>query len=114
MSEDLAREVWKLMSELVLDHQRRREVSEAVGLSFARTRAVRRVAAQPMSMGELAALLGIDRPNATVLVDELEGQGSSAGARIRRTGGPSWSRPQRRASGSPSAPTRSSTRPPQR
>ncbi len=75
MSEDLAREVWKLMSELVLDHQRRREVSEAVGLSFARTRAVRRVAAQPMSMGELAALLGIDRPNATVLVDELEGQG---------------------------------------
>ena len=75
MSEDLAREVWKLMSELVLDHQRRREVSEAVGLSFARTRAVRRVAAKPMSMGELAALLGIDRPNATVLVDELEEQG---------------------------------------
>jgi len=75
MSEDLAREVWKLMSELVLDHQRRREVAEAVGLSFARTRAVRRVAAKPLSMGELAALLGIDRPNATVLVDELEEQG---------------------------------------
>ena len=75
MSEDLARDVWKLMSELVLDHQRRREVAEAVGLSFARTRAVRRVAANPLSMGELAALLGIDRPNATVLVDELEAQG---------------------------------------
>src|SRR3954465_2419519 len=72
---DLSREVWLLMSDLVLDHQRRRAVSEAVGLSFSRTRAVRRVAAEPMSMGELAAALGIDRPNATVLVDDLERQG---------------------------------------
>lgn len=72
MSADVSREVWALMSGLVLDHQRRREVSEAVGLSFSRTRAVRRVAAGPLSMGELAAALGIDRPNATVLVDELE------------------------------------------
>jgi DNA-binding MarR family transcriptional regulator len=73
--DDLSREVWKLMSDLVLDHQRRRQVSEAVGLSFARTRAVRRVADKPTSMGELAAMLGIDRPNATVLVDDLEAQG---------------------------------------
>jgi len=72
---DLSREVWTLMSDLVLDHQRRRQVSEAVGLSFSRTRAVRRVADEPMSMGELAAALGIDRPNATVLVDDLEAQG---------------------------------------
>src|SRR6266536_3379280 len=72
---DLSREVWTLMSDLVLDHQRRREVSEAVGLSFSRTRAVRRVADEPMSLGELAAALGIDRPNATVLVDDLEAQG---------------------------------------
>jgi DNA-binding MarR family transcriptional regulator len=73
--DDLSREVWKLMSDLVLDHQRRRQVSEAVGLSFARTRAVRRVADKPTSMGELAAMLGIDRPNATVLIDDLEAQG---------------------------------------
>jgi DNA-binding MarR family transcriptional regulator len=72
---ELSREVWTLMSDLVLDHQRRRQVSEAVGLSFSRTRAVRRVADEPMSMGELAAALGIDRPNATVLVDDLERQG---------------------------------------
>ena len=72
---DLSREVWTLMSDLVLDNQRRRQVSEAVGLSFSRTRAVRRVAEKPMSMGELAAALGIDRPNATVLVDDLETQG---------------------------------------
>src|SRR3954463_13513365 len=72
---DLSREVWLLMSDLVLDHQRRRQVSEAVGLSFSRTRAVRRGAEKPMSMGDLAAALGIDRPNATVLVDDLEAQG---------------------------------------
>jgi len=72
---DLSREVWTLMSDLVLDHQRRREVSEAVGLSFSRARAVRRVADEPLSMGELAAALGIDRPNATVLVDDLERHG---------------------------------------
>lgn len=64
-----------MMSGLVLDHQRRRQVSDAVGLSFARTRAVRRVARTPMTMGDLAKTLGIDRPNATVLVDDLEAQG---------------------------------------
>jgi DNA-binding MarR family transcriptional regulator len=69
-----AREVWLLMSDLVLDNQRRREVSEAVGISFARARAVRRLARQPMSMRELAAALGIDPPNATVIVDDLEAQ----------------------------------------
>ena len=38
-------------------------------------RALRRLARQPMSMGELAAALGIDPPNATVLVADLEAQG---------------------------------------
>ena len=73
--EDLAREVWLLMSDLVLDHQRRRDVSDAVGLSFSRARAVRRLAREPLSMGQLADTLGIDRPNATTLVDDLEAQG---------------------------------------
>ena len=67
-----AREVWLLMSDLVLNHQRRREVSEALGMTFGRARALRRVARQPMSMGELANALEIDPPNATVLVDDLE------------------------------------------
>src|SRR5215210_2812940 len=72
---DASREVWLLMSDLVLDNNRRREVSDALGISFARARAVRRLAQQPMSMGELAAALGIDPPNATVVVDDLESQG---------------------------------------
>ena len=72
---DVASEVWLLMSKLVLDNERRRQVADAVGISFSRARAVRRVARRPMSMGELAATLGIERPNATVLVDELESLG---------------------------------------
>jgi DNA-binding MarR family transcriptional regulator len=74
-SKDESREIWLLMSDLVLDQGRRRKVSEALGMSFGRTRAIRRVARQPISMGELAAALGIDPPNATVLVDDLESQG---------------------------------------
>jgi len=74
-AEETAREVWLLISDLVLDNARRREVSEALGISFGRARAVRRLARQPMSMGELAAALGVDPPNATVVVDDLESLG---------------------------------------
>ena len=74
-NDEAAREVWLLMSDLVLDHERRREVSEALGISFGRARTVRRLARRPMTMGELAAALGIDPPNATVVVDDLESLG---------------------------------------
>jgi DNA-binding MarR family transcriptional regulator len=70
-----AREVWAIMSDLVLDHERRREVSDALGLSFARVRAVRRIARRPMSMKEIAAVLDIDPANATPVVDDLESLG---------------------------------------
>jgi len=70
-----AREVWLAMSDLVLDNQRRREVADALGISFGRGRALRRLARHPMSMRELADALGIDPPNATVVVDDLEAQG---------------------------------------
>ncbi|MCW2958271.1 MAG: MarR family transcriptional regulator [Solirubrobacterales bacterium] len=74
-SDDTAREVWLMISDLVLDQNRRREVSDALGMSFARARAVRRLARTPMSMRELAAALGIDPANATGVVDDLEVQG---------------------------------------
>jgi len=74
MSDD-ARDVWLLMSDLVLDNTRRREVSEALGMSFGRARALRLLARRPMSMSELAGALGIDKPNATVVVGNLEEQG---------------------------------------
>ena len=72
---DSAREVWLLMSDLVLDNMRRRQVAEALGMSFGRSRALRRLARRPMSMRELADALGIDPPNATVVVQDLEAQG---------------------------------------
>lgn len=68
-------QVWLLMSDLVLDQERRREVADATGISFGRSRAVRRIARRPMSMSELATALGIERSNATALVDELEALG---------------------------------------
>ncbi len=68
-------EVWLLMSDLVLDHQRRRVVAEALGMTFNRARAIRRLARQPMTMGQLAAALDIDPPNATGVVDDLEAHG---------------------------------------
>jgi DNA-binding MarR family transcriptional regulator len=74
-TDDTAREVWLLISDLVLDQNRRREVTEALGISFARARAVRRLARKPMSMSALAEALAIDPANATGLVDDLESQG---------------------------------------
>jgi DNA-binding MarR family transcriptional regulator len=71
----VAREVWLLMSDLVLDNERRRDVADAVGMSFGRARTIRRLARRAMSMSELADALGIDRSNATVVVDDLEAQG---------------------------------------
>ncbi len=75
MSEDPARDVWLRMSDLVLDNERRRAVADALGMSFGRARTIRRLARRPMSMGELATALGIDPPNASTLVADLEAQG---------------------------------------
>lgn len=72
---DDARAAWLLMSDLVLDHERRRAVAEASGMTFSRVRAVRRVARTPLAMGALAEALSMDRPNVTVLVDDLEDRG---------------------------------------
>jgi DNA-binding MarR family transcriptional regulator len=63
------------MGDLVLDNERRREVSDALGMSFGRAKALRRLARAPMTMGELASTLGIDKAYLTVIVDELEAQG---------------------------------------
>lgn len=72
---DLPGEAWGLMRDLVLDNERRRAVSDVVGMSFGRIKALRRIAARPMPMGELATILGIDAPNLTIVVDDLQAQG---------------------------------------
>ncbi len=75
MDDATAQDVWLLMSDIVLDNTRRREVAEALGMSFGRTRAIRRLARKPMSMREFADAMDIDPPNATTLVADLEAQG---------------------------------------
>jgi len=69
------REAWQAMAELVLDNERRREVSEQTGMSFGKMKALRRIAGRPMPMNELAGLLGIDPPNLTAVVNDLERSG---------------------------------------
>lgn len=74
-AEGAARAAWAVMCDLVLDYERRQEVSEAAGLPFSRVRALWRLAASPRTLGELAAALGIDPPNCTPVVDDLQKRG---------------------------------------
>jgi DNA-binding MarR family transcriptional regulator len=72
---DLARRAWRAMSDLVLDHDRKDAVSEALGLSFARVRALRRLAPEPLTLRALAERLAADPPYVTLMVDDLEQRG---------------------------------------
>ncbi|MGR6998513.1 MarR family winged helix-turn-helix transcriptional regulator [Yinghuangia aomiensis] len=64
------------MRNLVLgSDDRRREVADATGLSFSRSRALRRLARKPMRMTELAAEMATDKPYTTLIVDDLERRG---------------------------------------
>jgi DNA-binding MarR family transcriptional regulator len=71
-----AARVWADLSDLVLRQENRRaEVEEALGLSFLRTRALRRLRPGPLTMRELTAQLNTDKPYTTLIVDELERRG---------------------------------------
>ncbi|MDI2124917.1 MarR family winged helix-turn-helix transcriptional regulator [Yinghuangia seranimata] len=71
-----ASRVFARMRRLVLESSdRRREVIDATGMSFARSRVLRRLARGPMRMSELAAEMVTDKPYMTLLVDDLEQRG---------------------------------------
>ncbi|GAA3846055.1 MarR family winged helix-turn-helix transcriptional regulator [Amycolatopsis tucumanensis] len=71
-----AERVWERMQDLVLHrHDRRRLVADALGLSFFKAKALRRLVPGPLTLGELAELLDTDRPYTTVVVDDLEQRG---------------------------------------
>lgn len=77
----------------VLLHERadrRREVSEALGMSFFRVKALRRIAAAttPLTLRDLAEALVTDRPYATLVVDDLVGRGLVERSRTPPTAGP--------------------------
>jgi len=71
-----AERVWRRLRTLVLEqNERRKETADALGMSFFRVKALRRIAARPSRMSELAAELGTDRPYLTVVVDDLVKRG---------------------------------------
>jgi DNA-binding MarR family transcriptional regulator len=72
---DLPRRAWRAMSDVVLDHDRKIAVSEALDLSWARVLALRRLAAQPLTQRALAERLAADPPYVTLMVDDLEERG---------------------------------------
>jgi DNA-binding MarR family transcriptional regulator len=72
---DVARRAWRAMSDIVLDHDRKIAVSEALGLSWARVLTLRRLAAQPLTLRALAERLASDPPYVTLMVDDLEQRG---------------------------------------
>jgi DNA-binding MarR family transcriptional regulator len=73
---ELERETWDGLRELVLErYARRREVADALGMSFLKAKALRRLVGGPYSMRELAAKLSTDAPYTTLLLDDLEERG---------------------------------------
>ncbi|MFC4906638.1 MarR family winged helix-turn-helix transcriptional regulator [Actinomadura gamaensis] len=75
-SEPVWRAWTKLQVLLRVHGDRRREVTEALGMSFSRVKALRRVAARgPIALRDLADMLLTDRPYTTLLVDDLAGRG---------------------------------------
>ena len=63
------------MSDVVLDHDRKVAVSDALGLSWTRVLALRRLAPQPLTLRALAERLTADPPYVTLMVDDLEKRG---------------------------------------
>jgi DNA-binding MarR family transcriptional regulator len=72
---DVAERAWRSMQDLILDNDQQRAVSEALDMSFARIKALRRLAWKPMTGRQLADELGTDPPHVSVIVDELEEKG---------------------------------------
>jgi DNA-binding MarR family transcriptional regulator len=71
-----AERVWRNLRNLVLEqNEGRKETVEALGMSFFRVKALRRIAARPSALSELAAQLGSDRPYLTLVVDDLVKRG---------------------------------------
>jgi DNA-binding MarR family transcriptional regulator len=72
---DAAHRSWLAMRALVLDHDRRKEVCEALDMSFVRIKALLALTGEELTMRQLAAHLSTDPPYTTLIVDDLEERG---------------------------------------
>lgn len=76
IEEGLPAAIWARMRGLVLDrNDRKKDVVEALGMSFLKVKALRRIAVRAQPMRELTAELSIDKPYTTLIVDDLERRG---------------------------------------
>jgi DNA-binding MarR family transcriptional regulator len=69
---------WQLMRDRVLAHDRRAQVAEALGMSFVRVKALRRVVAGGpvgVAMSVLTTAVAVDKAYTTLIVDDLEKRG---------------------------------------
>ncbi|WP_372409824.1 MarR family winged helix-turn-helix transcriptional regulator [Streptomyces luteireticuli] len=74
--DETARRAWGGLREVVLGgNERRKEVVEALGMSFFRVKALRRIAKGALTLRELAESLATDRPYTTLVVDDLARRG---------------------------------------
>jgi DNA-binding MarR family transcriptional regulator len=81
---DAAHRIWLTMRALVLDNERRKEVCDALAMSFVRIKALRALADRPMTARDLAAQLSTDPPYTTLILDDLQERGM-----VTRTAHPS-------------------------
>ncbi|RFS85545.1 MarR family transcriptional regulator [Actinomadura spongiicola] len=75
---EMAARAWHNLRILLHERaDRRHEATEALGMSFIRIKALRRLAAaaEPMTLRDLADVLLTDRPYTTLVVDDLVGRG---------------------------------------
>lgn len=71
-----ATRAYRVMRELVLEEDERMvQLAEVTGMSFIRSKVLRRLAAGPMRMSELTVRLRTDKPYTTLVVDDLERRG---------------------------------------
>ncbi|MBC3982725.1 MarR family transcriptional regulator [Streptomyces sp. AC563] len=71
-----ATRAWQGLHTLLLErHNRRKEVADALGMSFSRIRALRRIAPGPLTLRDLAQRMSTDPPYTTVIVDDLVRRG---------------------------------------
>jgi DNA-binding MarR family transcriptional regulator len=73
--DEVARRIWTTVASLVRRRDRRPAVSDALGMSFTRVKALLYTAIEPRTGRELATLLAIDPPYVSVIVDDLESRG---------------------------------------
>lgn len=74
--QDAATSAWQAMRALVLElHDRRAVVSEEIGMSYLRAKALSRLVPGPLTQRELSGVLMTDAPYTSVIVDDLEHRG---------------------------------------